>query len=225
MNRKTVNPMPPHAKSTSDCTGTLPAVGEATDRCRTASVTDPEDLRLIDETLQGDLHAFGQLASKYRNRLVNSMTHLVQDHAEAEDVAQDALMQSYVKLCTFRRQSAFYTWLYRIAVNRVWSIKRRQRHEVPLEDANQVSSMHAPSDTPSRQIESEEQRRMVQEALKEIYQKHREVLVLRHIEGYSYVTISEILEIPLGTVRSRIHRGRLELRQHLMVANGKYFSR
>ena len=218
MTKKTVNTMTPHTVNTS-----RGSVDEAINQRRTASPTAPEDLRLIDKTLQGDLQAFGQLASKYRNRLVNSMIYLVQDHAEAEDVVQDALMHSYVKLSTFRRQSAFYTWLYRIAVNRVWCIKRRQRHEVSLEDAERVYSMQDRSDLPSREIESDEQRRMVQDALQLIHQKHREVLVLRHIEGYSYVMISEILEIPIGTVRSRIHRGRLELRQQLIRANGKRF--
>ncbi len=212
--------MTPPLNGTSQGTGT---VAEASGPRRRASRTAPEDLRLIDETLQGDLGAFGQLATKYRNRLVNSMVYFVQDHAEAEDVAQDALMQSYVKLSTFRRQSAFYTWLYRIAVNKVWCMKRRQRREVSLEDANRVFSTQAESDMPSSEIESDEQKRMVQDALKKIHEKHREVLVLRHIEGYSYGAISEILDIPMGTVRSRIHRGRLELRQSLIRANKNQF--
>ncbi len=176
-----------------------------------------DDTRLIDDALSGQSVAFGQLVTKYQDRLYNALLHVVGSAEEARDVAQDAFVQAFLKLATFQRTAAFYTWLYRIAFNLAVSRHRKRRPTASLEQARELSGQEptARGDGPSDRIERQERVEQVRAALALLCEEHRAVLVLREIDGCCYETIAEMLEMPLGTVRSRLHRARMELREHL----------
>jgi len=176
-----------------------------------------DDAQLIEQTLAGRSAAFGQLVTKYQDRLYNTLVHVTGDAEDARDAAQDAFVQAFVKLKSFQGASAFYTWLYRIAFNVAVSHRRRRRPTVSVEHAREVGGME-PMDTtepPTERAEREERARQVHEALGQLSEEHRDVLVLREMDGFCYETIAEILELPVGTVRSRLHRARLQLHEQL----------
>jgi len=176
-----------------------------------------DDTQLIDEALAGDSAVFGQLVQKYQNRLFNTIVHVIGDRDEAEDVVQDAFVQAFVKLETFRRNSAFYTWLYRIAFNVAVSRRRRRRPELSVDQAREMTGDEPVDDAESsdQRLQRRERARQVHEALACLSEQHRSILVLREMEGCDYETIAEILGLPVGTVRSRLHRARSQLRDQL----------
>ena len=176
-----------------------------------------DDAQLIHETLAGKTTAFGQLVQKYQDRLYNTIVHVVGSAEDARDVEQDAFVQAFVKLDTFHQSSAFYTWLYRIAFNVAASLTRRRRPAASVEELRETVG-EEPADEgagPAERLEQDERRRQVQQAIAALTDEHRAVLVLREIDGCCYETIAEILELPVGTVRSRLHRARLQLREVL----------
>jgi RNA polymerase sigma-70 factor, ECF subfamily len=180
-----------------------------------AAVND--DAQWIAETLAGNTSAFGELVLKYQDRLYNIVVHVVGNAEDARDIVQEALVQAFVKLETFRQTSAFYTWLYRIAFNVAVSFRRRRRPVLAI-DCGRESGGVEPldgQDGPTQRLEREERCRQIRNALTQISQEHRAILVLREIDGCCYETIAEVLELPVGTVRSRLHRARLELREQL----------
>ena len=181
-----------------------------------------DDAQLIDETLAGESAAFGQLVRRYQDRLYNTVLHVVGHAEDARDIVQDALVHAYVKLETFQRNSAFYTWLYRIAFNVAISRRRRRHVAVSVEYAREAGGVEPvdQGENPTERIERQEQNRQVRQALSELTEEHRAILVLREIDGCCYETIAEILDLPIGTVRSRLHRARLQLREQLEVVTG-----
>ncbi len=176
-----------------------------------------DDAQLIDETLAGHSAAFGRLVQRYQDRLYNTVVHMTGNAEDARDVVQDAFVQAFVKLDTFEHSSAFYTWLYRIAFNLAVTHRRRRRPARSLERARELSGMEPmdEGDDPSEKLLQQERCRQVRQAIARLGHEHRGVLVLREIDGCCYETIAEILELPVGTVRSRLHRARLQLREHL----------
>jgi RNA polymerase sigma-70 factor (ECF subfamily) len=176
-----------------------------------------DDAQLIDEALAGDSAAFGRLVTKYQDRLYNTLVHVVGSTHEAYDVAQDAFVQAFLKLGSFHRNSAFYTWLYRIAFNVAVSRRRRQKPTASIEQGREVTGSEPVSrdDGPTDRLDREERVAQVQQALGSLSEEYRTVLVLRELDGCCYETIAEILDLPVGTVRSRLHRARLELREQL----------
>ena len=176
-----------------------------------------KDARLIEEALAGDSSSFGQLVGRYQDRLFNTMVHCIGSREEAEDVVQDAFVQAYVKLASFKGKSSFYTWLYRIAFNMMISRGRRRRPEMSVEQSRETTGTEPEGfeEAPNENIEREERVAQVQAALSELGEEYRTVLVLREMEGCCYETISELLDLPIGTVRSRLHRGRSQLRELL----------
>jgi RNA polymerase sigma-70 factor (ECF subfamily) len=176
-----------------------------------------DDAHLIQDALKGDSGAFGQLVRKYQDRLFNTIMHVMGDREESEDLVQDAFVQAFVKLDTFHGKSAFYTWLYRIAFNLAISQKRRKHVEASV-DHRRESTGNEPLDdgeSPAEFVLRRERAKHVRAALANLTAEYRSIIVLREMEGCCYETISEILDIPVGTVRSRLHRARLELRDHL----------
>jgi RNA polymerase sigma-70 factor, ECF subfamily len=176
-----------------------------------------DDAQLIDMALKGQTDAFGQLVLKYQDRLYNTVFHLVGHAEDARDIVQEALVQAFLKLDSFRRQSAFYTWLYRIAFNRAISHRRRRRPTASMDQIRETSHVE-PVDCeagPAEELGRKERCQRVREAIARLADEHRAVLVLREIDGCCYETISEILDLPIGTVRSRLHRARLQLREEL----------
>ena len=187
---------------------------------RRVQVSEPavnDDAQLIDETLAGHSAAFGQLVQKYQDRLYNTVAHVVGNAEDARDIVQDAFVQAFVKLETFQRSSAFYTWLYRIALNNAASHHRRRRATASLDQARQSGGIEPidHSDAPGDRADRRETCQQVRRALNELTEEHRAILVLREIDGCCYETIAEILDLPVGTVRSRLHRARLQLRDQL----------
>jgi RNA polymerase sigma-70 factor (ECF subfamily) len=176
-----------------------------------------EDIQLIDETLTGNSSAFGRLVTKYQDRLYNTLVHVVGCTDEAHDVCQDAFVQALVKLATFQRHSAFYTWLYRIAFNLAASRRRKRKPAISVEQhREQTGDEPASRDgAPAERIERQERIDQVRSALAGLTEEFRAVLVLREIEGHDYETIAAMLDLPQGTVRSRLHRARLEMREQL----------
>jgi len=177
-----------------------------------------DDLQLIDESLAGDANAFGRLVQKYQDRLFNTLCRVVSCREEAEDIAQEAFVKAFVQLEKFRRDSAFYTWLYRIAFNTAASRGRKRSRVGPSLDSMRESNGEEPVDSeenPRERLERLERAKLVQAALDTISDEYRAILVLREMESYSYEDISEILDVPIGTVRSRLHRARLQLHDQL----------
>ena len=185
-------------------------------------VNQISDQTLIDSCLAGRREAFGQLVDRYQNRLFHSLLHMLGSTEDAQDAAQDAFVHAFEKLGTYRGQSQFYSWLFRIAFNTAVSAKRRTRRmSVSLEARRDVSGQEPsdlnPSSEPSFAMDVSDRQRIVQQALAELSEEFRTALVLKEIDGMSYDEIADVLQVPLGTVRSRIHRARLELREKLSV--------
>lgn len=173
-----------------------------------------DDQLLIDRALLGEREAFGELVIRYQDRLFNSMLGVTGAAEEAEDVVQEALVRAFLKLDTFRSHSQFFTWLYRIAFNVALSRHRKRRSRISL-DTGRDGNMAEPVDQaelPDEPILREERVELVRTALAQLTEDHRVVLVLRELEDCSYEQIAEILEISIGTVRSRISRGRTQLK-------------
>jgi RNA polymerase sigma-70 factor, ECF subfamily len=177
---------------------------------------DPDDNRLILDALAGNAEAFGRLVLRYQDRLFHAMTCIMGSAEDARDVVQDAFVQAFIKLESFAQRSAFYTWLYRIALNVAASRRRRDRRHRSLDGED--SSDRGPPDpgaAPDDRIQQQEQAARVQAALRSLPEEYRVVLVLREIDGCDYDAIGDILGLPAGTVRSRLHRARNRMRELL----------
>ncbi len=179
-----------------------------------------DDKPLIAECLQGNTAAFGELVRRYQERLYNSVYRLVGSAEDAQDVVQEAFLNAYQSLDGFKGDARFFTWLYRIAVNTAISHKRKHRTMVPMEtqkNGEHSIEPHDPSEAsrPEHALEQAEQQRRVRQALDRLSPEHRAVLVMKDLEGQKYETMAEILHVPIGTIRSRLHRARLELRELL----------
>lgn len=182
-----------------------------------------DDAELIFATRRGDKAAYGALVRKYQDRLFTALVHVCGGREEAEDAAQDAFVQAFLKLASFEGQSSFYTWLYRIAFNTAISRRRRQRPDVSVDRSREIAG-HEPTDGREgveEQLLRQERAAMVQQALGQLNAEHRAILVLREMEGCDYDAIAEILDLPIGTVRSRLHRARQQLKERLTAILGE----
>lgn len=179
-----------------------------------------DDAQLIAATLNGDSQSFGELVRKYQDRVFHVIRHVVGDRQESEDLVQDTFVQAFVKLDSFRGGSAFYTWLYRIAFNLAASRQRRRRTPVSVEDQREQTGADPVdrAEAPEERVLREERVGQVQAALATLPEEFRTILVLREMEGCDYDSIAEILDLLPGTVRSRLHRARAELRERLKSA-------
>lgn len=179
-----------------------------------------DDSALIQRSRDGDPRAFEGLVRRYQDRLYGSLVHLLGSTHDALDVAQETFLLAYQNLSSFRGNSAFYSWLFRIAYNAAISYRRRQKRPLPSLDLAREQNGFDPRDhrsavDPAHDMIAEERRQLVHSALAELADEFREVLVLKELEGLPYEEIAEIVGCPIGTVRSRIHRARSELREKL----------
>lgn len=181
------------------------------------SMANQDDQELIRHSLDGQKEAFGQLICKYQDRLYNGMVQVLRNETEAEDVVQDAFVLAFTKLGTFKGNSAFFTWLYRIAYNVAITRIRRRRPTVSIDGKDETGRMDFPDvgPKPGDRIEQHEESVQLRKALDRLSHEHRAILVLREMDEMDYDAISEILDLPIGTVRSRLHRARNHLREHL----------
>ncbi len=169
---------------------------------------------LIAESRAGSQDAYCELVNRFSGRLFSAMLHVIGSHDDAEDVVQETFVQAYVKLDTFQGNSQFFTWLYRIAFNNSLSRRRRRRPDVSLE-ANRESNGIDPEDRvelPEEPMLRQEKIAMVHKGLEMLTEEHRSILVLREMDDMAYEDIAEVLDINIGTVRSRLSRARAALK-------------
>ncbi len=173
------------------------------------------DKELVLKVQQGDKAAFDLLVIKYQHRIIQLVNRYVKDPSEAQDVAQESFIKAYRALGNFRGDSAFYTWLYRIAINTAknYLVSRSRRYsdyQVDVQDAEQVEN--APQlkgmDTPEYLLMNDEIVSVVKTAIEKLPEDMKMAIMLREFEGLSYEEISQAMECPVGTVRSRIFRAR-----------------
>jgi RNA polymerase sigma-70 factor (ECF subfamily) len=176
-----------------------------------------DDQRLIAASLRGNASAFGELVRRHQDRLYHTVYRLVDNPEDALDVIQEAFLSAYQSLDSFKGDSLFFTWLYRIAVNTAISMKRKRRVVYSIDAARNGDAQIDPADPselnrPGHALEQAEQSRRVHEALSKLSPEHRAVLVMKDMEGQKYEDMADVLDVPIGTIRSRLHRARLELR-------------
>ena len=176
---------------------------------------DAGDLSLVRRVQRGDKAAFDTLVLKYQHRVLKLVQRFIRDPHQAEDVTQEAFIKAYRALPAFRGDSAFYTWLYRIAINTaknalVATKRRPMDYNLDMQDPEQYD-LHAKlkdPDTPEGLLLTEEIRQTVNRAIDELPEDLRTAIVLRELEGLSYEDIARTMDCPVGTVRSRIFRAR-----------------
>ena len=173
------------------------------------------DQLLVERVQKGDKYAFDLLINKYQHRIVSLVSRYVSDHAEALDVAQEAFIKAYRAIGKFRGDSAFYTWLYRIAINTAKNYLVAQKRRPPASDIDATEAEQYDMDsrlkdkgTPENEMMREEISRTVYKTIAELPEDLRTAIMLREMEGMSYEDIALTMDCPIGTVRSRIFRAR-----------------
>lgn len=180
-----------------------------------------DDNRLIRECREGNTAAFGVLVSRYQDRLFNTVLRLVNNSEDARDVVQEAFLHAYQSLQSFKGDSLFFTWLYRIAINTAISMKRKQKPMLRIQATGDEKNAIDPVDSsemsrPEHAVEVADDERRIHDALSKLSTEHRAVLVMKDMDGAKYEEMAEALGVPVGTIRSRLHRARLELRDILL---------
>ncbi len=182
---------------------------------------------LIDRCRRGDTEAFSILVLRYQDRIYNVMARMVGRNADAEELTQETFLKAYEKLHLFRGTSRFYTWLFRIATNQALSRRRRGRKvkfismharddESPDVGEPQTATLAARRNpSPEAAMMARETAQCIADALQELDEEYRLVVVLRDIENMDYGQIADVLDVPVGTVKSRLHRGRCVLKEKL----------
>jgi len=181
------------------------------------------DHQLVERAQRGDKHAFELLVIKYQRKLARLLSRFIRDPGEVEDVTQEAFIKAYRALPSFRGESAFYTWLYRIGVNTaknyLVAMKRRAptMTEVNNEEAEDTEEGQQLKDmnTPENELMSRQVAETVNQTLQELPEELRTAITLREIEGLSYEEIAQVMNCPIGTVRSRIFRAREAIAERL----------
>lgn len=176
----------------------------------------PADKILVERSRNGDMEAFEQLVRRYENKVYTVAYRFLGNHADASDLAQDTFLRLYHALPSFRGESSFMTWLYRITANACRDeIRRRQRyHFMSLDNETANNGNHIMSrvsgltPSPEEVVEQKEFNDMVQQCINTLTQEHRLILVMREVQGLSYDEIADILKCSLGTVKSRLSRAR-----------------
>ena len=181
------------------------------------------DRQLVERAQRGDKHAFGLLVSKYQRKLSRLLSRFVKDQAEVEDVAQEAFVKAYRALPSFRGDSAFYTWLYRIGINTAKNYLVAMGRRAPTvtdfdsEEAEEFDGGDQLRDinTPESLLMTKQIADTVNEAMRQLPEELRAAIQLREIEGLSYEEIAAAMDCPIGTVRSRIFRAREAIAERL----------
>lgn len=184
--------------------------------------TRQDDQALVEEAIGGSVEAFEALVARYQDRIFGMIHRMVNDPERARDLTQESFLKAWKGLSGFQAQSAFFTWLYRISRNVVMSAGRydaaRPRLRQSLDDRESDGPKIDPETVakgPRESMLAEEQRVLVLDAIASLPGDFREIVVLRDMEDRPYEEIAELLDIPVGTVRSRLHRARLELKNRL----------
>lgn len=187
------------------------------------------DAAIVKRVQTGDVQAYNILVLRYQHKICEVANKFVQNPADAGDVAQEAFIKAYKAINSFRGDSSFYTWLYRIAVNTAKTyLESNSRHryavdvDAPEFEAQDTQGVLTSQESPDKLLESAEVGRAIEAALQELPPELRQAVSLREIDGLSYEDIALIMKTPLGTVRSRIFRARQFIEERLaQLAGGK----
>jgi len=191
---------------------------------RTEPATGPEEeVALVARARQGDLAAYDDLIKRYQERIYATIYHMTSNHEDANDLAQESFIKAYQALKSFKGGSSFYTWLYRIAVNKTINFlkQRKNRQHLSLNDLD-FNTEHNPDlvaliseKTPRRDAGLTELQQKLNEALLKLSEPHRLVVVLHDVQGLSHEEIAKVMECNIGTVRSRLFYARQQLQATL----------
>lgn len=181
-----------------------------------------EDAQLVARSLTQDHEAFGQLIDRHAAKIVNLAYRMVGNRAEAEDLAQEAFLTAFKALSTFRADSKFSTWLYRIATNKCkdWLRVKRPGMGQQNVDIDETLDIHlAEEQTPERLLSQQQVAQELEQAIQRLLPLYREAFVLKHIEGLSYEEMEAILGVNSDTLKMRVYKGRLQLSRELASLN------
>ena len=185
---------------------------------------DPTDAQLVARSLAQDPEAFGQLIDRHASAILNLACRMVGNQAEAEDLAQETFLAAFMALGSFRADSRFTTWLYRIASNKCtdWlRLKRPGQGQYDV-DADEQLDLHVAEDrTPEVLLSQQQVARELEQAIQRLPPLYREAFVLKHIEGLSYEEMEEILGVSGDTLKMRVYKGRVQLSRELAALNPK----
>ncbi|MCB9742501.1 MAG: sigma-70 family RNA polymerase sigma factor [Alphaproteobacteria bacterium] len=182
------------------------------------------DREIVDAVLAGDPTAYRVLVERYQGRIYTMICGMVRDREEARDLTQEAFIKAFHNLSRFRRDARFYTWLYRIAMNvsidHIRKHKKRQTSEfdeqIATRDADGgIDEAHRSMGDPGKELARKRLNQRIMDALDTLSPDHKQIILLREIEGFSYKEISDALEVPEGTVMSRLFYARKQLRKLL----------
>ncbi|MFQ5590737.1 MAG: RNA polymerase sigma factor [Phycisphaerae bacterium] len=192
-----------------------------------------EDVELIEQVKAGKTECYGRLVEKYQDRVFNVCWRICGHLEDARDVTQEAFLKALDGISAFRQHSGFYTWVFRVAVNLALSQRRKAKIRQTTSLDATVDPFGSQAEALARRVQDDssedpsgaaaraELHGRMALALQELHDDYRAVVVLRDIEGLDYSEISEVLQIPVGTVRSRLYRGRMALRETVMPAAKK----
>jgi RNA polymerase sigma-70 factor (ECF subfamily) len=179
------------------------------------SQKEPTDKQLVERVKRGDKRAFDLLTLKYLHKIISLVGRYLRDQDEVQDVAQEAFIKAYRALPNFRGDSAFYTWLYRIAINAaknhlVSKSRRPPDTDIDVDDGEfqADSAVLRDDDTPEANLATSQMEDVIYKAIADLPEELKVAVTLREFEGLSYEEIAEVMECPVGTVRSRIFRAR-----------------
>ena len=191
-------------------------------------MTEPLDEELVKRVQAGDKKAFDLLVLKYQHKIIQLINRFVRDQDEAQDIAQDTFIRAYKALPAFRGDSAFYTWIYRIAINLAKNhlstrLRRPSDDDIDIELAEQIEGNLSLKDheTPEKLLMGDELGQVVRQALEKLPDELRTAIMLRELDGLSYDEIAEAMNCPVGTVRSRISRAREAIDKKIKSFSGE----
>ncbi len=181
-----------------------------------------DEARLIARSQQQDHEAFGQLVDRHASVIVNLAYRMVGNRADAEDLAQDAFLAAFKALPTFRADSKFSTWLYRIAANKCkdW-LRAKHPPAVELDDNEAVAAHVVEPRTPERLLSQQQVAQQLDEAIQRLPPLYREAFVLKHVEGLSYEDMQDLLGVNADTLKMRVYKGRVQLSRELSQWNDR----
>jgi RNA polymerase sigma factor RpoE len=185
--------------------------------------TPVDEKVLVKRAQTGDLQAYDELVRRYQERIYSTVYHMTANHEDANDLAQEAFIKAYQSIKTFKGGSSFYTWVYRIAINKTINFlkQRRNKTQMSLDDLD-FNAEHDPDlvaliseRTPRREINLAELQEKLNAAMQKLSEPHRLVVVLHDVQGLSHDEIAEMMDCNVGTVRSRLFYARQQLQAHL----------
>ena len=196
-------------------------------RNRIREMDGTTDQIIVERVIKGDLDAFSVLVDRYQDRIYSAVLNYVSNSEDAIDITQESFLKAYSNIRSFNSSSAFYTWLYRIAINSAIDFLRKRKSKMvdSLDDEKYAEvgfepASKDPSTDPVKVVYRVEQVRVIRKAIASLSEKLRSAIILHDVEGLSQEEVAEILHVPVGTVKSRVSRARTELRYLLQKQMG-----